>query len=432
MIMAAEKTLKVHREFAENYQEPLPHFEYYTESMHRYITHEKNGNGFEEKEFVFSTSRPAELHSWLDKRQLNPDIPDSIHSYEQGHTQRRNEMLDHQGVNDRDFRQRCVIQNGRLYVLYEKRQVDFNLPQHRDPKWIASMLDCHIDIAIKIVKGLAALNLNRKDSLRLIFNKEFEMIDHNPATLADYLEELATATEEPDWSINENPVVYKFDDSDINALYKTPISSNRKMSAMAIQSSSKEDDQLDGWIYMTDNVLEQLRTETYVIDPDTNMLMVNDQLENEDQIKDDTFGAFPLHWGAEALSHEFLTMIRLASTEKLQEIQKGFFPSTNVYTGRTYPPKYGYLTDSQKAQAWVYMKDRKRQLVILGRRYLSNDSREVLSWMQTIDNPKISAALLYAYKDQRPFNWSGVTIRFDTKPSESDMAVLWDEYEKLQ
>jgi len=120
-------------------------------------------------EFVRYNSHGAVVHQFVDTSQKNPDIPDSLHNFEQGQSQRRNEHLDDQRLNDRDFRQRCVVYGNKLFWLYIKAPVNFKVPFYLDPAWIASKLDIKIDTAIQIAKGFMALGLNKQQCLDMLF-----------------------------------------------------------------------------------------------------------------------------------------------------------------------------------------------------------------------------------------------------------------------
>ena len=54
----------------------------------------------------------------------NWDMPDNLAFYDMGTSVRKTEHLDHQKMNDRDFRERCVQLNGKNYPLYLKGQGD--------------------------------------------------------------------------------------------------------------------------------------------------------------------------------------------------------------------------------------------------------------------------------------------------------------------
>lgn len=88
------------------------------------------------------------------------------------------------GMNDRDFRDRCVQANGKLYVLYQQGSPELAPQNHLQAetfvKWAAQPCKCkrncdHLQTempesdADSIVKALERLNMDRKSTTRLMF-----------------------------------------------------------------------------------------------------------------------------------------------------------------------------------------------------------------------------------------------------------------------
>ena len=388
--------------FVDRYNEPYPSSEHLREGSKRLISHTRNG----EIQYRAFDPKGTRLERWLDKRQLNTDIPDKLHNYDQGHAQRRNDHLDYRAMDDRDFRERCKVYGNALYALQEKKLVDFELPSYLDHHKVAAHLKCEEDVAVKIVTAFKELKLDRATCVELLENKVHACHEKRksdcaiaqtfrwsePHELADYLESLSMTIAEPDWSMIDHPEEHG----------GTP---------------------MHGWEYMIDEVIDEIRNEHIVIDDETNQPMVADELDN-DRISN-CFRAHRLYHGNEALSHEFLTAIRCASTQTLLKIQAGFFESKNPYTGKTYPPKYGYLTISQKAQAWVYIKARKKELEKINAKTLSDKGKEVRHWIHQLRDWRMASALIYSAQAGTTFSYPGTKIIFDKPISPADASALW-------
>jgi hypothetical protein len=143
------------------------------------------------------------------------------------------------------------------------------------------------------------------------------------------------------------------------------------------------------------------------------------------------FALFPLYWGAEALSHDFITMIKEADWNKIKVIQSRFYPQYDPVSGRTYAPEYWYLSPSQKSQAWVYIKERKKQLQDINEDDLSQPAKQCLYWIRQYKKSKYSTALIYAFAEGRDFDSFGITVQFDSPGSGQEVNYLWTQYRKL-
>jgi len=345
------------------------------------------------------------LDSWIDKSQPNTDLPDELHSFDQGLSQRTNDHLDNQHLNDRDFRQRCVEINGNLHILFERNGADFDLPAHHDPLYVQDCFKCQIDVALKIVQGFRDLSLGKRECLDILHHEDIDLRHFLPYELADYLEGMATAIQEPEWDMINN-------------------------------DQFPEEDPMSGSIYMIDEIINSIKHPALIDDtpagqePSPNIgSMPLDDIANDEQT--DTFGTRMLYHEAEALSHEFLQAIRSASAERLAVLTSGFFQTEDNETGIVYPAKYSYLTNSQKSQAWVYMKERKQQLIEWHRTRLSPIAIKALHWMKQMADRQTAASIIYCCRGGRDFNLSGATISIAEKMPLGELSVLWFEYNKL-
>jgi len=327
---------------------------------------------------------------WGNPLQPNRDIPDNLQFYDMGINERSNSWLDNSAMNRIDFTQRCLQQNGRNYALYEKRAIDFKPPNHLDAEWLAQKLNIAYDLAYKLADAFRALDIDRKAA---------------------------------------NKILYGYVKSD-----------GTRASGLANHNGSKHHvvELLETLQLELDKVTVERQDFVPIETWEENIVNyhMNREVDNSDdglELSGDNnpFGAFPLHWESEGLTHEFINKIRQADTNKLREIQSGFFPSKSEYTGRTYQPKYRYLTASQKAQAWVYIKARKQELVQQGKANLSKDGNTVLSWIKDLGRSAMASSLIYSWMKGAAFDIFGAYIEFAGKPRPEEISYIWAEYKQL-
>jgi hypothetical protein len=259
---------------------------------------------------------------------------------------------------------------------------------------------CHVDIAIKIVQGFKDLSLGKRECLDILHYEDPDLRRFLPYELADYLEGMASAIQEPEWD-------------------------------MINDDQFPEEDPMPGWNYMTQEVLDSIKYPELIDDtpegqePSPNIgTLPLDGIANDEQT--DIFGTRMLYHEAEALSHEFLQVIRFASAERLRTLIEGFYETEDNEMGTKYPPKYSYLTNSQKSQAWVYIKDRKQQLIEWHRHRLSPTAKKALHWMKQMHDRQTAASIIYCCRDGRDFNLNGATISITEKIPLGELWVLWN------
>lgn len=348
----------------------------------------------------------TEIDFFNDMSQANPDIPDQLHGFEQGWADRKNELLDpvkdgsrwvHK-MDDRHFREHCVQYAGRNYFVFLKKKCDLQPPQHLKAEWLAEKLETTFDIAQKLATGFAALEFDRKTALKFIYQELMPRSGNNEmlAATADWLEALEEQIKEPDWAHTNN-----------------------------YWQTSEDDVFDDNWIYLTDEVLEAGWLSSGDFDDDGNFVK-DDGLD----VGFDTnaFGASPLHWGNEALSHEFIMMIKEADHQKLRWIQSGFFKQKNGYI------RYKYMTATQKSQAWVYIKERKAQLESQVLNSPSEDFKIASHWVNefaTTGAKKDACSVIFCFADRRTFDYCGIKISFSKKATLTELKVLWRLYKQL-
>jgi len=420
-----EKIVAVNKAFDCNYQEPVP--SYFVPVEETWI----------DDNHVAHTSTVGFNH-FIDTRQINKDVPDNIQFFDMGLVERNNDHLDHRQLDDRDFRQRCITRDNSVNPLYEKRKVDIInsiRPTHYNPDWLIQILGemyigssprimrynsffvknwnlksnvivesiaitasiIKFDQAFKLANCFKRLELDRKAVLKIMYgyvseNGYKEGLVNCPAYLDKAIELLVEFADNADEvtidSTNFVPNAAWYDEETIQSMnfgnfnpYDEEVTSN--------------DDEMD---FMAEN---------------------------------NPFKSFRFSSEYDCLSHEFITMIKEADSSKLAEIQRGFFKQEDPYSGKLIPVKYWYLTKSQKAQAWDYIKDRKIILANQAKDNLSEDGQIVLSWIKQLGNNGMSSALIYSYMEGKGFNAFGTEIIFNQIPSKEEVSYIWSEYKKL-
>jgi hypothetical protein len=278
-------------------------------------------------------------------------------------------------------------------------------------------LDCAKEPALEIARGFRSLSMKRSDCIKMLFQDAiyFELIripqPTNAYLLAKQLTEMVDQMDEVTitWEncINAENIeqVVSYDRPD------SPYSEH------GLDSHNWTDEQFEA-------------------------VYPEDDLENN---QDNPFGAFPLHHGDEAMSHEFLTMLRFASQEKLQSIidelpkwkngqrRNGYLEWNNF--GQQYWRKYKfhYLTNSQISQIWVYIKARRKQLKSLAKSKLSQDAKMIMRFMdQNAGSKKLSAAMIYSWRDGTSFNTYGVPINWSKQPDPTELSIVWDRWHEMK
>jgi hypothetical protein len=393
--------------------------------------------------------------------QTNKDLPDNIQWFEMGIVERNNEHLDPvkefqkpktmtgtynvrgkrntkiaieyeweskfnsktpgkwvNQMNDRDFRERCVPINGKNYAFKLKKKPDIEPPNYLRMEWIAEKLRIPHDLARQVIELFKEMEFSRKEIMKIFYS---------PAT--PYC-----------WA---GGAYKKTFGKDKGKMIATPMSTGKEI-ARDIESIRWLNDAIsepkiksiwgntDGepisedWIYMTEEVIETIEFGT--LDEQKNDT-VPDQMDVTSTAY--PFALFPLQYGNEALSHEFITMIKEADFDKIKEIQSRFYAQYDALAGRYYAPKYWYLTGTQKSQAWIYIKERKEQLKNMKAKDMSEDCKICLHWIKQYGKSKFSTGIIYAFKEGKNFDLFGQIIEFNEPASNQEMQFVWSQYGKF-
>ncbi len=408
-VEAGQRRIKIDREFTKNYREPLPMV-----SM-RKIDRDFPKGYYIGKTGIVPPPPVKEVIDFMDTSQRNSDLPDNITFYEMGINQRQNDWMDYAELSDRDFRHRCFQSGGFNYFLELKSKADFAPPKHLNPDWLAKVMDIHHDVAIWLANAFTMLQLNWTAVVEILaadlnWLSEENVVHYIHDTLDPIVSELELL--EPQAPVNADPAVkIEMDEFWLSSsIYYNPELpmptrdlSYENLAESAIIVSDEFDGDADAWL--AGDGLDALR----ISNP---------------------FKGHKLYSGSEALSHEFLTAIRTASSQRLKKIMAGFFPTYDERSGRKFPPKYRYLTQSQKNQAWVYINARREELKRAA--YKDPEFIKAFSWLESFGSTPTGAAIIHCFANGKSFESFGMAVSFKRKATGLELKELWSRFKALK
>lgn len=91
--------------------------------------------------------------------------------------------------------------------------------------------------------------------------------------------------------------------------------------------------------------------------------IIEEELEPEEKAGSNAspFGYHKIYHQEDGCSHEFLSFLKEATKPEIRGIMQNFFPRKGP-NGELYRPVFWYLTGSQRAQAWIYINERRIEL----------------------------------------------------------------------
>lgn len=412
---------------------------------------------------VTTTGFRTEMEVWDDKRTRNRDIPDNLAYYDMGIEQRRNTHLDSHKIttmtahgpieqqvntlNDRHFREQCVIYGNRAHAVYEKASVDLEPPVYLQAEWLMEKLNCQYIDATTVAESLKRLGLDKTMALKAIFGyvtSDGEVRDglqnvgeSGGREYAQYFEQLCNDVKE----LDEYELERQFWLDVSNEMITTGDWTLNQYDRLLDEGYDLE--ALHYYNY-TPSPVEQLAwVDEQVANAD---LSIHDQDEPDDdcyvsvfgdheiEAAQDAFGVFPLQDDSSGLAHDMIVEIKEASVTQVRELQQKMFPQWrhNQWGSRKYPAQFGWMSKAQKDQFWKFMNARKEVLQKSARKALTIHSEEVVALLKTIDYKSQRRALVASYCAGNPFNLYGESIKFDHKPCELETYAIWGIYRELE
>jgi hypothetical protein len=379
---------------------------------------------------------------------LNVDVPDDKYLYEMGCGLRRNESLDHRAMDDRDFRERCIVVNGRLYALYEKRKVDLQPRSDLRQEVVAGMLpDANYEDVDRFVRFCRSMRFSRKTVLALIhgyvrpdedgtiarssglkaldaaeFAEIVDELEAQQAELAEY--DIPEPETNMPRTLNDERAYWhdvalrlydqgKFGDGFPGLLAQIRFietNARRDFDEGYYEDPARTPDSFT--IYTTeegveDTVLDPMNEEEELLEWDPEMEKVAMAIDSN------AFGAHPLYDETSCLSDEFINEIKAADWKSLSEV-KSFLMSGESW----------YLTSDQRKIAWSFVKGRENGLIAESMK--RPIAHLVGSYITKTDDAKRACALLFAWKNGERFDTEDTVFKFDEERSlEEDLVAAW-------
>lgn len=433
-----------------------------------------------------------ELIRRVDPRTINTDLPDDLHNVAQGHANPQNPHIDEKEPRrtvfdmwgsyrtiSAVFRDDAVKMNNRVYPLYRKSSIDVLPTYHTRPetlqnweanKWVPSEnrwkkteFKTVKEDAFTLSELAQKMNLNYCTMQKLIFgymhsDGEWRHGIHifDEEEIADFLFEQETMLDkidEPDPKLEQERQFY-YDLSNRlieKGAYNAPFTSvtgqmkyiEHMASQAIIEYENDEPDPRNLSIMVEKGFGDPLVT-IESLDSGENKPVYEDDLDNQqyedemgDEVSDDGWSAFALHYGEDAPDWEFVLEIKKAGIVELNRIKKKFFKQEHrsFYGTYTTPAELWYLTPEQKSICWWYINRREEHIVSAIKKYMSKEAKEVMDFLPRLPQHQ-SKALIQCFRYNDVFEAYDKDFDFTEREIEMpwhcyEVWVLWHEWKKI-
>jgi len=261
---------------------------------------------------------PAEIVEFIDLNQIDRECPSSD-SF-------RNGDAETVFPSDRVIFSECVVgRDGQLLASYLK---DRETEMHWNKKeWLMKQTGLSMELCIRLREAFKALRFNRKTIIEIIEDIDEAYVCYLEA-LVEELEDVQPLMYDPELYtdhgiIDTNTLLCSVSEGTLGAAFPEEMIKNIHLSL------EKEIEPMEG-----------------------------------KEPKASPFGYRKIYHQEDGCSHEFLCFLKDATESEIRGIMKNFFPRNN-HKGETFKPRFWYLTQSQKSQAWTYINDRRRELGML-------------------------------------------------------------------
>lgn len=390
--------------------------------------------------------RVKELVEVESAQPINFDLPEETALIEMGCEGRRNEVQRWRAMDRADFTERCIVVGGRLYALYEKRRPDIDLPAHLRPEVLRRQIEIHrakigaaepvdFKVAFELVKAFRELRLPRDVARRIVhgyLTDDLEMTSGIKAADNGELAELAEvfggicrelAALEPPADGNcprtlEDERQYWYNVSS-DMIERGQFPADPYLQMLFIERSALRDFRYpdttpadDVIIYTTPDVIEGGDD-----DVDEKAPELDAEMEATIELTDTSaFSAHPLYDETSGMSEEWITMIHEADMSTLSEEKRWLMSNESRF-----------LTKSQRAMAWDYIRARERRLIeetlLHGDELAQTVARAILDFRRS---DRQLAAMLFSWQNGVGFELGDRYLAFDERrPSEAELACAW-------
>jgi len=344
-------------------------------------------------------------------------------------------------MDDRDFRERCVIINNRLQVVYDNRSEEDLRIMHK-PEWLIDELDIDFEDAVTLCESWKRLGIRRQEVRRLING----YWDDNSKTwkgglktaskdrcrfYAEYFENL----------VNEIDIV---DEESLLREHYYEISQKMiETGDWCLQHGSNEPHPYQQMKFIEESVLFSDTDDLTIMefetkDPNEPESFVGYFGDEEIEPKLDVTATWKLYDGSETLDHDTICEIKDAGVEKIGKIVQRMYPKKR-HKKIVAPAKWGYvenpwwasgwMTKSQTQQAWWYISDRREQLGNMCKKYLTKESVKILNTAKALKK-HIATAYIATYCAGGQFNLHGKDVKWLHKPCENERFAIWAEWRR--
>lgn len=404
------------------------------------------------------------------KWQTNKDIPDNLPLQDMGVSgptsreflwpqvdddskpYRKTPWLDSRAMDDRDFRERCIVANNRLYVLYPMGAPELAPANHLRAetlqKWFAQKCGCapskkcqHLQSEVdyadcdSLVKVFDKLGIDRRRTLQLMFGyqsiagRKHGLKSLEPELIAEIaadwemleagLEKLAPVGENAPRSIDDEreyflDVSYRLLDAgvgylkDYNLDLRKPFDQMRYIEMMASRLHASED------------LADPRDVETII---EYGFEIDDEEIESDDQAYEDAdfsavgdgWTAFPLSDGNDTVDYHWTVCIRTAGVKRL-------------WAWKRLMGKLWWLTYAQRSDLWNRINERQAQLIEL----IKPKTAPIKAILNELPHLTVgqAKALIYSYQVGGSFA-RYTNFEFDEPGDPELVFYLWDLYKKM-
>ena len=388
-------------------------------------------------------------------RHYRNDIPDIITYFEQGLQERTSEWMDgdtlvkidqrelaKQGrkllsdgkqavgvMNDRDFRERCVVVGNTLQAVQDVTGVEDLRIMHK-PEWLQTELDCDFEDAVTIATAFTRLGISRGIAYRIIngywdnvWKPGLKNIGRSRgAHYAEYFESLCKDL--------DNVI----DESELTRQYYYDVSQKMVESGdWCLQYGTHEVYWNDQMRYIEESVLladgnDQLQVIDINIDEAEGFVdhFGDEELEPTLNVTQ----TWRLYNGSETLDHDTICLIKNANFEEIGIIIKKMYPQGRAKAEWGYNEKWwlsGWMTESQTKQAWWYINDVRAKLAKESKSHLTKESKVVLMEAKKMQK-KRARAYIATYCAGNTFDLNGKAKGWKHVPDVIEKYAVWAEF----
>ncbi len=402
-----------------------------------------------------------------DINNFNPDIPDKLHNYMNGQSNRINDHLDPEKGEimnkdgrrkgdyicnsfNRDFRDICLQRsdgNGNMqnHFLYLKGPKQIGPPNHLNPDWLQRVLGISLEQATRLAAALSdlekgGLSINHSIAMKLFYGNVEGWDDSKKRKLSVPLKLNLVKREKPIRRKGKRPIEFKASNLPKGLRNISDSAKEHAISALERLAVSLEEVTVksENFVQFDEAVLyglDKSKTTPYDEGEDENLYLSIDGdpvKENFDVSSANPFTTRPMFFGNESLpNHIFYALVKASRTE-LSQLCKGMFKQPSPRTGKLLSKKYWWFSESQINQFWEIYNSKKKEFNAPPKDIpITEDMKLVIEWITSLKRCLESQALIGAFEDNRKANLFGTEFTFKAKPTKQQVAFVWSKYRAL-